>query len=525
MPSTEAYLGSPECDPSTGHWSLALDGDLQASFDSICELVTTVFDASASAFIADFPKCSMMVSHGGTAFEMSSAELDALGAVTDLSEQLISDGQRLGESSQAGNDRQELNDPAAPTAPAHRQIIAPIVMPSGLRLGWLVFYRAPDAELSTKAKAVLRLVHNDIVSHLLHSKQVFETAKARSLQTLISEHNDDWIFVKDERFRIVYGNEAFFNLYPESMHDRIIGYTTVEEYEPAEANVFLKYDKIAFEQGESKVIEDLHMPDGKHLIVETVKRRFEDDKGRPYILGICRDITKREDLIRELKKANEELGYFTSIASHDLKSPLNAIRRLLEWIQEDCSELLPEEHVENMNLVVNRANRMQALLDDLLTYARIGREDTAESDVYLPELYQDIAQLLDIPDSFAVSVPDKTLHVPALPFKTVLLNLIGNAIKHNDKARGTVDIQVDESRHYYQIKVIDNGPGIDPQYFGKVFQLFQTLKPRDEIEGSGIGLSVVMKYVTNFGGKIDVESDGKSGTTFSLSWSKTVPSA
>lgn len=511
MPSTEAYLGSPLQDPETGSWSLQLDSELQISFDSICELVTTIFEASACLFVGNFPDGTMVVSRSGTPFELSNDEIEALRATSEFSDAIV-DGvtTQSAENAQTSNGLQRY------------RIVSPVLMPSGLRLGWLVFFRVAAAELSIQEKAILRVLHRDITNHLLHSKQVFEAAKSQGLQTLISENNEDWIFVKDEQFRIVYANEAFLDIYPEDKRDRIIGYTTVEEYEKAEADNFLTHDRVAFEEGISKVIEDLHMPDGRHRIVETVKRRFEDQNGKRYILCICRDITEREDLIRELKKANDELGYFTSIASHDLKSPLNAIRRLLEWIQEDCAPLIPDEHAENMRLVVNRADRMQALLDDLLTYARIGREDASSSDINLQSLYEDINQLLDIPDSFSVSVPDQTLHLPAVPFKTVMLNLIGNAIKHNDKEHGTVDVSVDESRHHYLITVKDNGPGIDPKYFDRIFQLFQTLKPRDEVEGSGIGLSVVMKYITSFGGKIDVESDGVSGTSFKISWPKRV---
>lgn len=511
MPSTEAYLGSPLQDPQTGSWSLELDRELQISFDSICELVTTIFEASACLFVANFPGGTMVVSRSGTPFELSDDEIEALRATSEFSDTIVDSATTQSAVTAQASDNLRRN-----------RIVSPVVMPSGLRLGWLVFFRAANTELSIQEKAILRVLHRDITNHLIHSRQVFEAAKSQGLQTLISENNEDWIFVKDEQFRIVYANESFLSIYPEDMRNRIIGYTTVEEYDQAEADLFLAQDRIAFADGMSVVIEDIHMPDGRRQIVESVKRRFEDENGKRYILCICRDITEREDLIRELKKANDELGYFTSIASHDLKSPLNAIRRLLEWIQEDCAELIPDEHAENMRLVVNRADRMEALLDDLLTYARIGREDASSSDINLQSLYEDISQLLDIPDSFSVSVPDKTLHLPAVPFKTVMLNLVGNAIKHNDKEHGTVDVTVDESRHYYLIAVKDNGPGIDSKYFERIFQLFQTLRPRDEVEGSGIGLSVVMKYISSFGGKIDVESDGVSGTTFKISWPKPV---
>lgn len=511
MPRAESYIGSPEYDADAGSWGIELDTELRTNFVGICELVTSIFDAQSCGLYANFSQHTLLVTTIGASLDLTDADIAELRSATELSEQCVG-----GPSGTSGQDAQSES-----TLQRYR-VVNPIVMPSGLAIGSLVFFRPATQVLSAKERSILRVINRDIVSHLLHSKEVFESAKLRSLESLISDNNDDWIFVKDEQFRIVYANDAFLSVYPEDMRDRVIGYTTVEEYDEAEAELFLAQDKVAFAQGQSKVIEDLHMPDGRHIIVETVKRRFEDDKGRRYILGVCRDITAREDLIRELKKANDDLGHFTSIASHDLKSPLNAIRRLLQWIEEDCAPLLPEEHLENMHLVVSRADRMEALLDDLLTYARIGKEDVTSTDVNLLELYADIAQLLDVPDSVTVTVADATLSVPAVPFKTTLLNLIGNAIKHNDKEHGRVDVTVEESRHFYLIEVKDNGPGIDSRYFEQIFQLFQTLRPRDEVEGSGIGLSVVMKYVSNFGGSINVDSDGKTGSNFKLHWPKRI---
>lgn len=501
MPSTESYIGSPAYNEDQSTWEIALDQGLKENFASICDLVATIFDASGSALYANFPQAAVLLATGGIPPRPTSDELQQLQLADALSETAI--------------------DPLAGNTGLKRYLIVlPIVMPSGLAFGWLVFVRDSSQTLTVKENAILKVLHSDICNHLIQSKQAFQTATQDSLQKLITEHNEDWIFVKDDQFRIAYANNAFLEVYPEDMRDRVIGFTTVEEYDEEEANVFLAQDKVAFEAGFSKVIEDLHMPDGRYIIVETVKRRFEDDLGKSYILGICRDITHREDLIRDLKAANDELGHFTSIASHDLKSPLNAIRRLLEWIEEDCAPLLPEEHRENMRLVVSRADRMQALLDDLLTYARIGKVESVASDVNLAALYADISQLLDVPEGFTVNVPDQTLHVAEVPFKTVILNLVSNAIKHNDKEHGVIDIGFSDSLHYYYIEISDNGPGIDPKYFDKIFQLFQTLRPRDEVEGSGIGLSVVMKYVSNFGGKVTVSSDGETGTTFRVSWPK-----
>ena len=508
MLSVESYIGNPEKNVETGLLDITLDNSIQTNLDSICELVLTIFDARACSIIANFSQGSTTLSHSGECLsKLNDHQQTRIDTVKYLEELVL-------------NAKPNSNTDSTNASSNIYQTHSPIIFSSGLTFGMLVFERHGNSLLDEKEKAILIVLQKDITNHLIQQKQAFEEAKSIELHTLVSKYNQDWVFVKDEGYRIVYANDAFLGVYPEDMQDKIIGFTTVEKYDAAEAELFLAHDKIAFEEGICTVTESLHMPDGQHIIVETVKRRFEDEYGKAYILGVCRNITRREHLIGELKKANDELDDFTSIASHDLKSPLNAIKRLLEWIEEDCKDLLPEEHLENLNLVMNRADRMQVLLDDLLRYARIDQDDVSIAEINLAEVKYDVNQLLDLPENMTLNIDEGILNVPVVPFKTVMLNLIGNAVKHNDKAEGLINVTMIDSRHHYIIEVSDNGPGIEAKYFDRIFQLFQTLRSRDEVEGSGIGLSVVMKHLNNFDGKIDVESDGKLGSTFRVYWPK-----
>ena len=393
-------------------------------------------------------------------------------------------------------------------------------LPSGEVFGWLVFERSSAQPLADCDEAALELLCRDIFHHLKRSEQLFDAVTAESLQSLISEHNQDWIFVKDEQFRIVYGNPAFLTAYPQEKRNRVIGYTTVEEFDAAEAELFLAQDALAFETGISKVVEEIHLPNGSLVTLETTKRRFEDRNGNPYILGICRDITEHVHLIAELRRTNEELGYFTGIASHDLKSPLTAIRRLLEWVLEDCASLLPEEHVENMHLVMDRAKRMQSLLDDLLLYSNLASVDDTVQEVNVRDTVLDIVDLQDTPANLDVTAPDATVVVPVVPFRTILHNLINNAIKYNDQAQVEIQVTVQDEPDRYVFSVRDNGPGIPPQYFERVLQPFQKLQSRDDVEGSGIGLSVVKRLVERVSGELRIESDGVRGCSFEFSVAK-----
>ena len=265
----------------------------------------------------------------------------------------------------------------------------------------------------------------------------------------------------------------------------------------------------------------------KNFVNQLVQRKnsldkINSSKFHSTIRELKKDETEKDRLIKKLQKMSDELDEFTSIASHDLKSPLNAIKRLLEWIYDDCKDLLPQEHLENFQLVLSRANRMQVLLEDLLSYSRINSCDSTHANISLESIYQDIEQILEVPQAVTVDIHanNEVLDIPLIPFKIVFQNLISNAIKHNNKEHPVIDISLIPSNQYYIIEITDNGPGIDPKYFSLIFKLFQTLQSRDDVEGSGIGLCIANKLIINYGGKIEVASDGELGSTFTIFWPK-----
>ena len=505
MPDINSYVGQPNL-ANIHDKLLNLDEGIQLNLDSICELVLPIFDAQFCRLFCCYGEKMFLVSQKG---EMNQA----------IQQQVISKKElvALAHSSKSLNKLAYITHPYDESLLRH---ISPIVLPSGLVFGYLEFYRGEGANLTPKEQAIITVLQRDIGNHLLQHKHLIAAAKSRELHLLISKHNRDWIFVKDTDFRIVYANEAFLNAYPQAASCISQQDHSSPVYQSVTTAASLEQDKIALYQGQSVTTEDITAADGSIMVYETVKRRFEDGGGVPYILCIRRDITERESLIRQLKEANNDLDDFTKIASHDLKAPLDAIRRLLGWIEEDCQHILPEESLENLRLVVSRANRMQSLLEDLLTFAKIGREDRTVTRIELAKLISDLNPLLDLPEGFEINVAPAELVVPSVPFKTVMLNLVGNAVKHNDKDMGKVVVECKVSEFCYEISISDNGPGIEEKYFERIFQLFQTLKSRDELEASGIGLAVVKKYVNQFGGRIEIASDGVNGTTFTVFWPK-----
>ena len=212
----------------------------------------------------------------------------------------------------------------------------------------------------------------------------------------------------------------------------------------------------------------------------------------------------------------KELDQFAYVASHDLKAPLRAINTLAGLIRSDLGGTISQESQDNLTLLQNRIRRMEELLNALLQYSRVGKIKYEPEDIEVSELIEGIIELLVPPESMTISVKSdiKTIRSVRVTLELVLRNLIGNAIKHHHRADGSIEITLSKKRDKLVITVSDNGPGIDPKFHVKIFEMFQTLRPRDEVEGSGMGLAIVKKTVEVLGGEIAVESRVGEGSKF-----------
>jgi PAS domain S-box-containing protein len=223
-------------------------------------------------------------------------------------------------------------------------------------------------------------------------------------------------------------------------------------------------------------------------------------------------------------EAYRELDQFSYIASHDLKAPLRGIGNLVEWLQDDFGHALKDESVEHMRLLRGRVDRMNALIEGILVYSRAGRRQGDSEQVDIGALIGEVIDLLNPPKSLQIELPEHTITITAerVPLQQVFMNLVGNAIKFTCAARSDPAIKIEwrEVDVGIEFAIADNGPGIEPQFHERVWGMFQTLKRRDEIEGTGIGLSVVKKIVERRGGKVWLESVPNEGTTFRFVWPK-----
>nr|WP_320161014.1 ATP-binding protein [uncultured Methanoregula sp.] len=221
-------------------------------------------------------------------------------------------------------------------------------------------------------------------------------------------------------------------------------------------------------------------------------------------------------LIRELEAANSELKDFAYIVSHDLKAPLRAIGSLSQWLYSDYKDKFDDDGKTQLDLLVNRVQRMQNLIEGILEYSRVGRVREQRDLVSLDAAVPEVIDSLSVPPHIAVTIdtPLPTVLYEKTRIRQVFSNLIGNAAKYMDKPAGEIHISCIQEGTFWKFSVRDNGPGIEERYFEKIFQIFQTLQPRDHVESTGIGLSIVKRIVEVNGGRIWVESEPGKGSIF-----------
>lgn len=271
---------------------------------------------------------------------------------------------------------------------------------------------------------------------------------------------------------------------------------------------------------------------------------FSEDRQPLRFIGTVMDITERKQAEQKLaahaqtleqtnqvlnatttklKERNKDLNQFVYVASHDLKTPLNSIHNLAEWLQEDLGSIAPPESQQHLELLTNRINRMQRLIDALLSYARVGRMRESLERVNTRELLLELINMLSPPSNITINLipPFPVFQTNELALNQVFSNLIANAIKYGCvDQRGNISISVTEYQDYYKFIVADDGPGIPPFHHEKIFGIFETLQDMAETSSTGIGLAIVKRLVETEGGSIWVESDLGEGTTFYFTWPK-----
>lgn len=223
---------------------------------------------------------------------------------------------------------------------------------------------------------------------------------------------------------------------------------------------------------------------------------------------------------RTLAKSNRELDAFAHVASHDLKSPLRGIDNLVNFLTEDLGDDLPSDSREHVRLLREKVRLMENLLNDLLSYSRAGRVQQDVELIDTKELVEEIRRTIDWPEGMQLVTVDPmpTFATDRTALRQVLQNLMTNAVKYRGEESPRLEIAARDLGRQVKFRVSDNGPGIEPIYHEKIFQMFQRLRTKEGIEGSGMGLPIIQKLVQYYGGTITVDSDVGRGATFSFTW-------
>jgi light-regulated signal transduction histidine kinase (bacteriophytochrome) len=262
-------------------------------------------------------------------------------------------------------------------------------------------------------------------------------------------------------------------------------------------------------------------------------RAYRDEH---IVYAVVRDVTPQHEAMaaldrhaRELARSNADLEQFAFIASHDLREPLRVITSYAQLLARQFGSRLDADADEYIGYITSGIARMQDMVDDLLTFAQVGKESVHEEEVPMEEALQRAQQNL----ARAFEESQARVDWEGLPvvrgsrFALTMLfqNLLENAIKYRTQDAPHIRVRAQEVDGYWRVSVQDNGIGIHRQHFEKIFRIFQRLHGPGEHGGTGIGLAIAARVVSAAGGRIWVTSEPGSGSTFYFTWPPLTPTA
>jgi PAS domain S-box-containing protein len=364
-------------------------------------------------------------------------------------------------------------------------------------------------------------------SGLAHARERRTGGAAAALQRSILDSLQDGVVVYDEADRIVFFNPAATEILGVSRESMATG---VRTWEPLDADgrplgSGERPVAITARTGEPCVGVDVGLRlaagDMRWTTVSTRALHAEPaGNGRYAVVAAFTDITERREAQRALERTNAELAQFAYVASHDLSEPLRMVSSYLQLLRRRYHGQIDEDADEFIDFAVEGANRMRALIEDLLAYSRAGRGAEPRP--------IDLGQVMaDVLSSLAAAVADARaqVSVSALPtvlgdrlaLAQVLQNLVANALKFRSGPSACVWISAEPVHGgMWRVSVADDGIGIDPNHRDRVFKMFQRLHDREAFEGTGIGLAICRKIIERQGGEIRVDGREGGGSVFSF---------
>lgn len=359
------------------------------------------------------------------------------------------------------------------------------------------------------------------------------------LESVITNTKDSVMITEAEPFdepghRIVFVNEAFTKMTGYSSEE-VINKTPRILQGPKSDKAALKRFSEAIRKWQPCEITTInYKKNGKEYWVNFSVSPVANEKGcYTHWISIERDVTAQkltEIQLNELNKnlqnnvnklviSNEELEQFAYVASHDLKEPLRMVTSFLGKLEQKYERILDDKGKQYIYYAVDGAVRMRQIIEDLLKFSQVGRNDEQLENIDLNVLVDGVLKLLSkqIIDKKAVFNIKKlpTITFYKSPLFQIFQNLISNTLKYtNVDVSPQISIACKENESDWEISVADNGIGISDKFFDKIFILFQRLHNKNEYSGTGIGLAIAKKIIDKYGGKIWVESEEGKGSTF-----------
>ena len=361
-----------------------------------------------------------------------------------------------------------------------------------------------------------------------HKEAELALERERQLQHTLINQLPDLIYVKDNQNRFVTANQALARSVGADAPEEMVGRTDFDFFPKDLAAQYFADELSIFRTGQplvnrEEIIEDAN---GERRWLLTTKVPLSDPGGQiTGLVGIGHDITERlraEEEIKQqadsLARSNTDLEQFAYVASHDLQEPLRMVSSYLQLIERRYKDKLDEDAHEFIGYAVDGANRMKKLINDLLTYSRVGTRAQpfvpTDCEAVLKQVLADMQTSIEEADALVTHDPLPTVNGDERQLAQLFQNLIGNAVKFRSEETPTIHISAAQEDDHWLFSVIDNGIGIDPQYTERIFIIFQRLHGVGTYPGTGIGLAISKRIVERHGGKIWPEQHPPHGTTF-----------
>jgi len=259
--------------------------------------------------------------------------------------------------------------------------------------------------------------------------------------------------------------------------------------------------------------------DGSDISLEIGLNPIEAEEGF-FVLASVIDIGPRKQVEAELRRSNEELERFAYVASHDLQEPLRTVASYVQLLSKRYRDRLDPDAADFIDFAVGGVRRMQQLIADLLVFSRVGTRGAPLVPTGMQTVFESaLASLhaaLEESNATVTADPLPTVVADAGQLAQLLTNLIGNALKFHGDEPTRVHVSAARTGRLWTVSVQDNGIGIAPEYFERIFVIFQRLHSREEYAGTGVGLAICKKIVERHGGRMWVESAPGHGARFSF---------